>query len=61
MSQPTAPSAEPAAFNPANTMGLDYRQLARELPYHGPIIDCHTHVAPSPLRSSSSKSLHFST
>ncbi|MEM1109026.1 MAG: amidohydrolase family protein [Planctomycetota bacterium] len=30
--------------DPANTLGLDYRALAAELPYRGPIIDVHTHV-----------------
>lgn len=38
---------KPAAdtpIDPANTLGLDYRALAAELPYAGPIIDCHTHV-----------------
>jgi hypothetical protein len=28
----------------ANTLGLDYRALAAELPYRGPIIDIHTHI-----------------
>ncbi|MEM6854661.1 MAG: amidohydrolase family protein [Planctomycetota bacterium] len=28
----------------ANTLGLDYRALAAELPYTGPILDVHTHV-----------------
>lgn len=31
-------------FDPANTLGLDYRALAEQLPYRGPIVDCHTHV-----------------
>ena len=39
------PSAAAASLtDPANTLGLDYRALAAELPYAGPIIDCHTHV-----------------
>ena len=33
-----------APADPANTLGLDYRALAAELPYRGPIIDIHTHV-----------------
>ena len=42
-----APSADEIAspdFDPANTLGLDYRALAAELPYRGPIVDVHTHV-----------------
>ncbi len=31
--------------NPANTLGLDYRALAADLPYRQPIIDIHTHVS----------------
>ncbi|MEM7624520.1 MAG: amidohydrolase family protein [Planctomycetota bacterium] len=31
-------------FDPANTLGLDYRALAAELPHRGPIVDVHTHV-----------------
>ncbi len=30
--------------NPANTLGLDYRALAQQLPYRGPIWDVHTHL-----------------
>ncbi|MEE9403335.1 MAG: amidohydrolase family protein [Algisphaera sp.] len=30
--------------HPANTLGLDYRALAAELPFRKPIIDAHTHV-----------------
>ena len=37
-----APAAPP--LDPANTLGLDYRKLAAEFDYAGPIIDCHTHV-----------------
>ena len=33
-----------AEADPSNTLGLDYRALAAELPYRGPIIDIHTHV-----------------
>ena len=33
-----------STLDPANTLGLDYRALAADLPYRGPIIDCHTHV-----------------
>jgi hypothetical protein len=36
--------ADAVPTNPANVLGLDYRALAAELPYRGPIIDCHTHV-----------------
>ena len=39
---PHYPAAEGA--DPANTLGLDYRALAEALPYHGPIIDVHSHV-----------------
>ena len=28
----------------ANTLGLDFRDLAGRLPYRGPIVDVHTHV-----------------
>ena len=38
-----SPAAE-ATLDPANTLGLDYRALAAELPYRGPVIDVHTHV-----------------
>ena len=31
--------------NPANTLGLDYHAEAATLPYAGPIVDVHTHVA----------------
>ena len=34
----------PAGADPANTLGLDYRALAEQLPYRGPIIDVHSHV-----------------
>lgn len=34
----------PDGADAANTLGLDYRALAAELPYTGPIIDVHTHV-----------------
>lgn len=47
MSQTHAPSPARAAapdFDPANTLGLDYRALAAELPHQGPIVDVHTHV-----------------
>ncbi|MEM9882851.1 MAG: amidohydrolase family protein [Planctomycetota bacterium] len=30
--------------DPANTLGLDYRALAEQLPYRGPVLDVHTHV-----------------
>ena len=38
-----APS-ETKPRDPANTLGLDYRALAGELPYRGKLVDVHTHV-----------------
>ncbi len=34
----------PEGADPANTLGLDYRALAADLPYRGPIVDVHSHV-----------------
>ena len=36
--------ASPAARDPSNTLGLDYRALAAQLPHRGCIVDVHTHV-----------------
>lgn len=41
---PTAELVDSPDFDPANTLGLDYRALAAAMPDHGPIIDIHTHV-----------------
>ncbi|BAM05174.1 amidohydrolase family protein [Phycisphaera mikurensis] len=34
----------PPPVDPANTLGLDYRELAAALPFRGPVSDVHTHV-----------------
>ncbi len=45
MSHAAPPTVSPEKpSDPANTLGLDYRALADELPYRGPVVDIHTHV-----------------
>ncbi|HEX7010015.1 MAG TPA: amidohydrolase family protein [Phycisphaeraceae bacterium] len=39
-----AQTAGTRPLNPANRLGLDYRQEARLLPWRGPIWDVHTHI-----------------
>ncbi|MEM8739305.1 MAG: amidohydrolase family protein [Planctomycetota bacterium] len=41
---PDPVATQSATFDPANTLGLDYRALAETFADRGPIIDIHTHV-----------------